>query len=520
MVCASVVFLSWSTNVSAIGGTGTPTHVSVFLDSNTITGFSDFVFVSSTKRLGLLTSSPLSTLSIAGNPFESSTSALVLLGGNLIVGGNASGTFIGANPTTFNGDFMNFQVASTSKFKVTGSGDLTASNLTITGLSNNGVMIASGTQASTVVPGTSGNVLTSNGSAWQSQALPSVAAASSTVASFTFGETVSGGKAVYVSDGTPATSKHFQVDSGGTLTNGLISYYKLDSDSSDYYDSNTGSDTAVSYASSGIVYYAASLNGSSSYVDLGSPSSLFPAAFTINAWVYINNLPGSGNMASLVWTSEVGNPGMRGMQLESNGHVWWGVYTTTGVGWGDGSSTLSTGQWYMLTIRYDSSNGLKCFVSGSVDKTAAANGPASMTAADIHLGSHPDLGRYFDGRIDEVGFWNRALTDTEIADLYNASSGQTMVTIGNGTAGLVYAAKATNHMFSDGFVGFAAATTNANNPGNVTIGGLAGNVSGVSAGKQYYLGTSSGTISLTPGIVTRKVGIGVATDTLLITNIW
>lgn len=33
------------------------------------------------------------------------------------------------------------------------------------------------------------------------------------------------------------------------------------------------------------------------------------------------------------------------------------------------------------------------------------------------------MGRYFDGTIDEVAIWNRALSATEISELYNGGAG-------------------------------------------------------------------------------------------------
>lgn len=165
----------------AITGTATSTFVGVWTTASNISGFSGFTYVSSTKflaltgsgsRYGILTASPLSTLSIAGTPPQSTTSTLILLDANFITGGNASGTYLGANPSIFNGDFINFEVASSSKFKVAGSGAVTAADLTVTGL-NYGVMIASGSsQVSAIAAGASRNVLTSNGSTWSSGLVP------------------------------------------------------------------------------------------------------------------------------------------------------------------------------------------------------------------------------------------------------------------------------------------------------------------------------------------------------------
>ena len=88
-------------------------------------------FTSSTGRFGIGTSSPLSELSVAGLSPQSTTSTLVLLGNTFITGGNPSGTLIGANmSTSYNGDFLNFQVNSTSILDVT-SGTVNVDNGTL-----------------------------------------------------------------------------------------------------------------------------------------------------------------------------------------------------------------------------------------------------------------------------------------------------------------------------------------------------------------------------------------------------
>ncbi len=518
-VCAFIIFLSWSTNVlgAAIQGSGTSTYVSVFSDASIISGFSDFVFVSSTKRLGILTSSPLSTVSIAGSPFESSTSALVLLDSNSIVDGNASGTYIGANPQAFNGDFINFEVSSTSKFKVAGSGSLMATNLAITNLSN-GVMVASGTQVSTVAPGASGNILSSNGSSWTSSALPPAAAVSSTIASFIFGETVSAGKAVYIGNGAPL-SKSFSVDSGSTLTNGLVAYYKL-GDATDFWSTNNLTNNNSVAFSTGKVDNAANTGSGNTNKSLTISNNLGidGGAISVSLWIKYTDLPST---IKTIWGQASASGSHVGYAVEYDGTTLTFNRFKNGVSDNVVSETvtLNTGTWYHLVLTYDGTT-LEGWRDGVSKGTLATSGSGtSAPPAEFTLFERQNV-RYTSGLIDEVGVWNKKLSNTEVADLYNSGLGQTMDAGGNGVAGRAYGASATDRLYSDGFIGFAATTTSASSTGNVVIGGLANNISGVSAGKQYYLGNSSGTISLAPGTVTRKVGIGVATDTLLITNIW
>ncbi|MBI5466515.1 MAG: hypothetical protein HY974_04475 [Candidatus Kerfeldbacteria bacterium] len=67
------------------------------------------------------------TIIASGAPAASAVLSLVQLG-PVIAGGSANGTYIGINPATFTGNFVDFQVGGTSKFKVTNAGVITLAN--------------------------------------------------------------------------------------------------------------------------------------------------------------------------------------------------------------------------------------------------------------------------------------------------------------------------------------------------------------------------------------------------------
>ena len=84
-------------------------------------------------------------LSLTGTPEEKTSSSLVQLGPTVIRGGSVSGTYVGSNPATFNGDFINLQVNSSTQFKVsatgtaTFAGNLSAGNLSLTNVSTTNI---------------------------------------------------------------------------------------------------------------------------------------------------------------------------------------------------------------------------------------------------------------------------------------------------------------------------------------------------------------------------------------------
>jgi hypothetical protein len=81
-------------------------------------------------NVGINAAAPLDLFSIGGAPVASGTRALFNLSNTaLSASSSAGGTYIGANATsTFAGDFINFQVASTTKFKISNLGVITATS--------------------------------------------------------------------------------------------------------------------------------------------------------------------------------------------------------------------------------------------------------------------------------------------------------------------------------------------------------------------------------------------------------
>lgn len=70
-------------------------------------------------------------------PVDGASNALLTLGSSSIQGGNASGTWLGVNASSgFSGDFINFQVQSSTKFEVSAAGNTTTTNLTVTGVTS------------------------------------------------------------------------------------------------------------------------------------------------------------------------------------------------------------------------------------------------------------------------------------------------------------------------------------------------------------------------------------------------
>jgi len=88
--------------------------------------------------------------------------------------------------------------------------------------------------------------------------------------------------------------------------------------------------------------------------------------------------------------------------------------------------TPSTGVWYHVAVTRVQSTGVVTFyVNGSVQGSPQSTGRTAdlLNSPDAFGGGCYGGTGNFDGMIDEIGVWSRALTDAEVTQLYNAGAG-------------------------------------------------------------------------------------------------
>jgi hypothetical protein len=89
--------------------------------------------------------------------------------------------------------------------------------------------------------------------------------------------------------------------------------------------------------------------------------------------------------------------------------------------------TISTGSWYHLVVTTDATN-FYVYLNGVLADTIAHSGYTFAdlpSTSDLYVGQYPpSIGTYgFDGKLDEMSFWSRTLTSTEVTELYNSRNG-------------------------------------------------------------------------------------------------
>ena len=85
-------------------------------------------------------------------------------------------------------------------------------------------------------------------------------------------------------------------------------------------------------------------------------------------------------------------------------------------------SPISTGVWYFICVVHAGSN--VYFYLNNVLQTGSVVSILPGSVSDnMFWGSTSVPGSYFDGMVDEIGWWEKGLSSGERTDLYNAGAG-------------------------------------------------------------------------------------------------
>ncbi|WP_435359263.1 PKD domain-containing protein [Haloarchaeobius sp. DFWS5] len=218
---------------------------------------------------------------------------------------------------------------------------------------------------------------------------------------------------------------------------GLVAYYPLDENSgSTATDTTGGNDGTVNGAGQG---RPGVLNTSSYEFDgvddaVVGPTDLAPSlgtSGTVSAWVKTTQT-GSDTM----WQA----PGIVGVESNGDGNdVFYGwldasgnIGVMAGNDYGAQSSTeVNDGRWHHVVLVRDATSGqTRVYVDGVLEDTAASE-TGAKNSAFASLGVIEDTGgtpEYFDGRLDEVRLYDRAISDGEARALYEATRNGTLTT--------------------------------------------------------------------------------------------
>jgi len=171
---------------------------------------------------------------------------------------------------------------------------------------------------------------------------------------------------------------------------------------------------------------ALTFNGSSQYVNLGT--NIAKTNYTISAWIKPASFPSTGGQ-SIVFSvdSAQSNNNAWGIYTNNSGLY---VYASSGSGgqaalmdttYNASSGNYPTTSWTHILVTVDGSN-IKFYRNCNLINTVAQTVQMGGTAYGLSIGRYGAYnGYYFNGSIDDVRIYNRALTAGEISGLYAGS---------------------------------------------------------------------------------------------------
>jgi len=207
-------------------------------------------------------------------------------------------------------------------------------------------------------------------------------------------------------------------------TNGLIAYYPFNGNANDESgNSLNGSLLGATLTTDrkGIANRAYYFNGSSSYIRILHNALLNLPNFTIALWVNVERYSGSTAESGFIFSKGI-YPNYN-YQLSAGNLSRTNTFNSTTTINNNQTSlistnTFNTGTWYLLVTVNDGSN-LKIYVN-MVQYGSIPIGQSDTNNNDIHIGSYEgDTRWFFKGKIDDIRVYNRALSETEIQQIFN-----------------------------------------------------------------------------------------------------
>ena len=210
--------------------------------------------------------------------------------------------------------------------------------------------------------------------------------------------------------------------SGDPDAGGLIAWWKAENDAYDSVGGNHGTATNGAAYAAGRVGQAFSLDGVNDYVDAGTNDAFNfnggAGDFTIQAWIKMDSLPAFD--AGIVGKATHGPGGQFtgpysgwGFYVKANGRLAFGgpgvwEFTT-------GSGAITTGNWYHVAVTKNATT-YRLYSNGQ-EVAPVSHGSLETSATSLRIGALYSDDEFFNGKIDEVKIFSRALTGVEIQNL-------------------------------------------------------------------------------------------------------
>ena len=302
------------------------------------------------------------------------------------------------------------------------------------------------------------------------------------------------------------------------ITQGLVAYYPFNgnaNDESGKLNHGTVHSATLTTDRFGIENRAYSFNGINNYISIGSVLNLpmGNSSRTISVWLNPANLAGQWTLTTIAYgNASTSNAYMFGL----------GQNVIAVQGWASNFNaplTYLTNQWINAVCTYDGTN-VSIYVNGSLIGSGT-NTTWNTTGTEFYLGGRVSLGNsFFDGKLDDIGIWNRVLSNTEIQQLYTEGSiSDSRIVLHNNAKSILITpdliqTNSTVTGSSNTFFGENALKNNRDGSSNTALGYQAGSMT--SGSSNIFLGANAGNHSDFQNISNKLIISNSNTNTPLI----
>lgn len=217
----------------------------------------------------------------------------------------------------------------------------------------------------------------------------------------------------------------------------LISHWKLDDGvgvvASDAVDSNDGTlgpqglnvgsgawnytapDWVAGKIGGALEFSGATYPGPGDAVMVPDAANLNALSFSVSTWAKTTQTANYVGYVTKGWGANVGDPG--GWEIDTNEGVRAQIQSEAPSYAGTASTPIADDAWHSIVATYNDTTGkLSMYVDGAlIDSVSAAPG---LTVKDIMFGGDGYASLLFDGRLDDIGYWDGTLTGGQAMSLF------------------------------------------------------------------------------------------------------
>ena len=167
--------------------------------------------------------------------------------------------------------------------------------------------------------------------------------------------------------------------------------------------------------------YSMSFDGSSEYISINPILKTLPTDnFTISTWVKIDTLP-TGTAEQVIFQELTSASRYVRLCTKGNQNGFVLRYGNGGNLQINGSTIITTDVWYHVALVYSVDNGIKLYLNGNADASAAYTALSRSAFTDAAIGCYYYAGsalNFWDGKIDHFAIFDYAFTQAQVTALY------------------------------------------------------------------------------------------------------